>query len=64
MDIRDIIKAGGGCSALAKALGLHHTTVLGWLHVPPRHVREVARLTGLPLHQLRPDLYDAPSEAA
>jgi DNA-binding transcriptional regulator YdaS (Cro superfamily) len=55
-----VFKAANGVTALARALKLSHTTLLGWQQVPAKHVREVARVTRLPLHELRPDLYDAP----
>jgi DNA-binding transcriptional regulator YdaS (Cro superfamily) len=60
MDINDVFKAAGGVTKLARGLGLHHTTVLGWTAVPPKHVRAVTALTGIPAHELRSDLWDAP----
>jgi DNA-binding transcriptional regulator YdaS (Cro superfamily) len=59
MDIRHIIKAGGGISELAAKLGLHRATVWGWKEVPPRHVINVEKVTGIPREELRPDLYPA-----
>jgi len=55
-----IFVAAGGTSKLAADLGIHHSSPYSWRAVPTQHVRKVAKLTGIPLHQLRPDLYDAP----
>jgi DNA-binding transcriptional regulator YdaS (Cro superfamily) len=56
MDIRDIVKAGGGPAKLAKALRCHHSTIMGWTRVPATRVAEVARITAIPVRDLRPDL--------
>lgn len=61
MDIKDILGAAGGPSAVARKIGRHHSTVLRWTRVPPRHARAVAALTGIALHVIRPDIYPAPS---
>jgi DNA-binding transcriptional regulator YdaS (Cro superfamily) len=60
MDIKDIIKAAGGCAKLARALGCHHTSILGWKQVPPKRVPAVSHVTGISRHALRPDMYEAP----
>lgn len=54
--IREVLAAAGGAPALAAALGIHRTAVIRWRRVPARRVVEVARITGIPAHQLRPDL--------
>lgn len=67
MDVTEIIKEAGGASRLARHLGLHHTTVLGWAEVPPKHVPAVAALLHVDRHEIRPDLWERPpqpSEAA
>ena len=61
MDIRDIIRAGGGASRLAATLGCHHTSVLGWKRVPAERVPAVSAATGIPRHELRSDLWDPPA---
>lgn len=63
MDIRAIVRAGGGPLKLGKALGLKHSSVCCWTRVPAPHVRSVSKLTGIALHDLRPDLYDPPPAA-
>lgn len=63
MDIREIIKRGGGPSKLARSLGLHHTSVLGWQRVPAGRVKRVSELTGVPLYEIRPELWEKPANA-
>ena len=57
MDIQDIIKRAGGASKIAKAIGRHHSSVLGWNKVPAQHVRAVSVLSGIPPAQIRPDVF-------
>lgn len=64
MDMPDVIRAAGGLASLARSLDLHHTTVLRWKAVPPHRVRSVSGLTGIPPHELRPDLWDKPAADA
>lgn len=60
MDTKDIIEKAGGAARLASALGIARPSVCEWKLVPPKRVADVARITGLPRHQIRPDLYEAP----
>jgi hypothetical protein len=48
----------GNHRMLAEALGLSSTATWRWSKVPDKRVIEVARLTGIPLRELRPDLYE------
>lgn len=58
MDMKFVIKAGGGSPKLAKALGLKfHGSVLKWKRVPDRHLVKIEQITGIPREALRPDLY-------
>jgi len=52
------IAAAGGESAVAKKLVRSRAAVHQWRRVPQVHVEMLARLSGFPLHMLRPDLYD------
>ena len=47
----------GGPSALARALGVLPGGFHVWDRVPAEHVLPMARLTGIPPHKIRPDLY-------
>jgi DNA-binding transcriptional regulator YdaS (Cro superfamily) len=60
MDIAEIIKRAGGVSRLARILSLHHSTVLGWADVPPKHVPAIASLLEVERHEIRPDLWEKP----
>lgn len=62
MHIREIIKAAGGPVALARHLGISHSSVCEWQHVPAERVPAVSAVTGLARHVIRPDMYEAPSD--
>lgn len=51
-----ISEAGGG-AALAAQLKITRQAVYQWDRVPPQHVLEVERITGVSRHRLRPDLF-------
>lgn len=54
-----IVAAGGTRYQLAIALGLRPQWTYQWKKVPDRYVRQVSRDLKVPLHVLRPDLYEA-----
>jgi DNA-binding transcriptional regulator YdaS (Cro superfamily) len=56
--LQQAIAKVGGAHALSRALGLHPTTVGKWPHVPAKHVSSVAKLTGISIFKLRPDLFE------
>jgi hypothetical protein len=41
---------------IARALGITRQAMFKWRYVPTERVPDVARLTGIPAYQLRPDL--------
>jgi DNA-binding transcriptional regulator YdaS (Cro superfamily) len=51
-----------GLVGIARSLGISKQAVSQWEEVPPLRVLEVERLSGVPRHELRPDLYPAPAE--
>jgi DNA-binding transcriptional regulator YdaS (Cro superfamily) len=59
------IKAAGGKAALARKLNRTKSVIGNWRRrdggIPASVVPEAARVTGLPPHVLRPDLYDPPA---
>lgn len=59
MNTREIIRRAGGPLKVAKAVGRHHATVIGWHRVPAEHVRTVSRMSGLSPHIIRPDVFGA-----
>lgn len=58
------VEAVGGVTKLANAIGVTRSAVSQWDVVPMDRVFEVARVTGVPAHELRPDLIPAPQDAA
>ena len=55
-------QAVGGADALADKLGVARSAISNWKRsrIPANRVGNVAALTGLPPHALRPDLFPAP----
>lgn len=50
----------GSQSALARALGKRQSVVASWIkreRIPAEHVLMVETVSGVPRHELRPDLY-------
>jgi DNA-binding transcriptional regulator YdaS (Cro superfamily) len=55
--LMDVFKAFGGQSKLAQYLSLTRQSVTQWEKVPLKHVRAIARYTGMSPAVLRPDIY-------
>jgi DNA-binding transcriptional regulator YdaS (Cro superfamily) len=49
--------------ALAKALGVNRTAISQWTRIPVMRVLKIERLTGIPRHELRPDIYPPPDRS-
>ena len=60
--IANAISKAGGASKLARALGITRQAVEQWKGrvVPPEHVLEIEKITGVSRYELRPDIYGAP----
>lgn len=54
------IKRIGTSNRLARVLGVTPQALSQWQQVPPLRVLHVERVTGVPRHELRPDLYPPP----
>lgn len=59
--VADAVRAAGGGAALAKHLEVARQAVYQWPRVPAAHVLKVEKLTEIPRHILRPDLYPDPA---
>jgi DNA-binding transcriptional regulator YdaS (Cro superfamily) len=53
-------KTNQSLEAFGKMFGVEKTTVRYWerVRVPPERVAEIEKATGIPRHELRPDLYE------
>lgn len=58
--LKRAIEAAGTGDKLASELGITPQALSQWDRVPPLRVLEVERVTGVPRHELRPDMYPAP----
>jgi DNA-binding transcriptional regulator YdaS (Cro superfamily) len=47
---------------LADALKIYASALSQWNQVPATRATEVAELTGIPLHELRPDVFPVPAK--
>lgn len=57
-------KQVGGVTKLAKEIGIKHNGFYAWKEIPAKHVPAISKATGIPRHELRPDLYEATNEPA
>jgi DNA-binding transcriptional regulator YdaS (Cro superfamily) len=65
MDPMDAIRERRGLMAkIAGELGITRAAVATWRRVPAERVAAVERITEIPRHQLRPDLYQDPAQPA
>lgn len=63
IDIQDAFDTSRGMRIrVAKALKITHGAVSQWKRVPAERVLTVEKVTGIPRHLLRPDLYPTPLE--
>jgi len=65
---RCIDATDGSIVKLAAELGIKHQSFYAWKKIPAERVIDLERVTGIPRHELRPDLYRReprrPKEAA
>lgn len=58
-----VIDAYGGAAALARRIGVSRNAIWQWReknHVPVERVLEIEKVTGIPRHEIRPDIYPPP----
>ena len=64
--VRRAVEIAGGQRALGQLLGVSQQAVGQWLsndRIPANRVVQIAQATGIPRHELRPDLYPAEATA-
>jgi len=66
MTLSQYLEQRGAASKVARALKIQHSTVSRWARnrVPADRVQDVARVTGIPAAELRPDLAQAFGQAS
>jgi transcriptional regulator with XRE-family HTH domain len=67
--IDEIIEVAGSLSELAKVAGVDHSTVIWWRRNGDRvptvdRAKRISEGLGIPLYELRPDIWASPPEAA
>lgn len=55
--VRKAANEVGGIQSLAKHLQIKSQSFYRWRKIPAERVLEIERITKIPRHQLRPDLY-------
>jgi DNA-binding transcriptional regulator YdaS (Cro superfamily) len=61
--LAEAFRRAGGRAPLARKLGISSQATHYWPVAPARHVTAIARLTGVSLRDLRPDLYPRPKKS-
>lgn len=61
---RRVVAAAGGVAKLARPLNISTQAISQWSRVPVEHVIAIERLTGIPRHEIRPDIYPPEPERA
>lgn len=56
------IERAGGPAKVAAAFGITSQAVSQWTRTPLSRVPKLSTLTGIPPHELRPDIYPAPED--
>jgi DNA-binding transcriptional regulator YdaS (Cro superfamily) len=67
MTIDEIITKAGGVTELARLTGASHSSVCYWRRVnqiPVPRAQAISEQLSIPLHEIRPDVWAAPCEAA
>lgn len=54
----------GLLSKVAAEIGVTRAAVVKWRRIPAERVSRVSEITGIPRHELRPDLWEPPAHAS
>jgi DNA-binding transcriptional regulator YdaS (Cro superfamily) len=57
--VAELIERAGGITSLARQLGITHNSIYSWEVVPPFRVAAVAKITGVSMADIRPDMFVA-----
>jgi DNA-binding transcriptional regulator YdaS (Cro superfamily) len=57
-------EAVGGIAKLASLIGVRHQSLYSWRKVPAERVLDLERHSGVPRHEIRPDIYPAETAEA
>lgn len=60
--IRRAIEKAGSVKALAELLGLKPQGISQWRRIPAERAARISAITGIPRHELRPDLWEPPTD--
>lgn len=60
--LQKAIAAANTAQELARRLGVTPQALSQWRRIPPLRVLDVERATGIPRHELRPDIYPPPTK--
>lgn len=64
--LKKAISIAGGQTKLAKQIGAKQQNVWHWLNrdmkASAKYVAKISKATGIPCHELRPDIFPQPSE--
>lgn len=62
--LHEIHAVHGLAAKIARELGISRAAVCAWKKVPIRHLKAVARISGIPKAKLRPDIFEDDYEVA
>lgn len=60
--LKRAVKAANGGTALAGIIGVSPSAVSQWRRAPAERVLQIEAASGVPKEELRPDLYQPPTE--
>lgn len=60
----EAIRRAGSVKALAEVAGVRPQAISQWRHIPVERVVRISEALGMPRHELRPDIYEAPKAEA
>jgi DNA-binding transcriptional regulator YdaS (Cro superfamily) len=60
--VDEAVRRTGSLNRLAKRLGISRQALQQWEEVPVRRVLALEEISGVPRHEIRPDVYPPPSK--